>query len=42
MATHGRLGSAKNSWSFANGILGHAGSLWGEAQKDLIVVTLVS
>lgn len=42
VATHGRLGSARDSWSFANGLLGHAGTLRGEAERDLIIVTLVS
>ena len=36
------MGSAKDSWTFATGILGHTGTLWGETQKDLIIVTWVS
>jgi hypothetical protein len=27
---------------FASGILGHVGTLWGESERDLIVITLVS
>ena len=26
---------------FASGILGHVGNLWGETERDLIVITLV-